>query len=103
MPAGFTGTLASRLDELSKVRVKEAEDGEELKNGVVYIAPGGRHLTCQKFGSSHRIKLNDDPPRDALRPCANIRYDSLLTVVIRKSYVLCLPEWVQTEQKAYVI
>ena len=78
MPAGFTGTLASRLDELSKVRVKEAEDGEELKNGVVYIAPGGRHLTCQKFGSSHRIKLNDDPPRDALRPCANIMYDSLI-------------------------
>lgn len=78
MPAGFTGTLASRLDELSKVKVKEAEDGEELKNGVVYIAPGGRHLTCQKFGSSHRIKLNDDPPRDALRPCANIMYDSLI-------------------------
>lgn len=78
MPAGFTETLASRLNELSAITVKEAEDGEEIKNGVVYIAPGGRHLTCQKIGGMHKIKLNDDPPRDALRPCANIMYDSLV-------------------------
>lgn len=78
MPAGFTGTLATRLDELSAIKVKEAEDGEEVKNGVVYIAPGGRHLECEKVGNTHRIKLNDSPPRDALRPCANIMYDSLL-------------------------
>jgi len=78
MPAGFTSTLASRLNELSAIEVKEAEDGEEVKKGVVYIAPGGRHLMCHKVGSTHKIMLNDDPPRDALRPCANIMYDSLL-------------------------
>lgn len=78
MPMGFTKTLATRLNEMSKVEVKEAIDGEEVKKGVVYIAPGGRHLTCKKIGGVHKIKLNDEPPRDALRPCANIMYDSLM-------------------------
>lgn len=78
MPAGFTASMASRLDELSAISVKEAQDGEEVKNGVVYIAPGGKHLMCEKVGSTHKIKLNDDPPRDALKPCANIMYESLV-------------------------
>lgn len=78
MPMGFTATLASRLNDLSKITVKEAEDGEDIKKGVVYIAPGGKHLTCKKVGASHVIKLNDDPPRNALKPCANIMYDSLI-------------------------
>lgn len=77
MPVGFTATLSARLNELSEVEVKEAQDGDEIKKGVVYIAPGGRHLTCQISGNTHKIKLNDDPPRDALRPCANVMYDSL--------------------------
>lgn len=33
---------------------------------------------CEKVGSTHKIKLNDDPPRDALKPCANIMYESLV-------------------------
>ena len=78
MPAGFTATLANRLNELSKVRVKEAQHGDVVEKGIVYIAPGGRHLTCAKSGSLHKICINDDPPRDALRPCANNMYDSLV-------------------------
>lgn len=78
MPAGFTATLASRLDELSAIKVKEAEDGEVVRNGVVYISPGGKHLTCEYVGGVHKIKLTDDPPRDALRPCANTMYESLV-------------------------
>lgn len=78
MPAGFTATLASRLNDLSKIRVKEAEDGEELVNGCVYIAPGGKHLACVKTSGGHKIAILDDPPRNALRPCADIMYESLL-------------------------
>lgn len=88
MPVGFTATLATRLNELSSVKVKEAEDGEVIKNGVVYIAPGGRHLVCEYDGSVHRIKLTDDPPRDALRPCANIMYESLAKC--RYQEVICV-------------
>lgn len=78
MPAGFTKSLAMRLDELSMIEVKEAEEGEMLKNGCVYIAPGGRHMTVVKNRSGqHVIKMTDLPPREGVRPCANYMYESL--------------------------
>ena len=78
MPAGFTATLAERLNDLSTIKVREAADGELLEKGCVYIAPGGRHLKCIREGNNHRIAITDDPPRDALRPCANVMYESLM-------------------------
>lgn len=52
MPAGFTKSLAERLNQLSKINVKEAEQGEVLKDGTAYIAPGGYHLKLRKVGTS---------------------------------------------------
>lgn len=49
MPAGFTASLAQRLDEMSDVQVKEAEDGDIIRRGHVYIAPGGKHLRIVKM------------------------------------------------------
>ncbi len=77
MPPGFTASLASRLDEMGDISVKEAADGDVLKNGWVYIAPGGQHLRVVKSTQGHVIKLSNEPAVDALRPCANIMYDSL--------------------------
>lgn len=77
MPAGFTETLASRLDDLSKVHVKEASDGEILENGVVYIARGGTHLTVSGDDGTARIAFDDSPPVVGLKPCGNIMYQSL--------------------------
>lgn len=78
MPAGFTKTMADRLDEFSKIQVKEAEDGEVLEKGRVYIAPGGKHMEVKKCADgSHKIRLNEMPPIGGLRPCANVTYDSL--------------------------
>ncbi|MCM1468406.1 MAG: CheB methylesterase domain-containing protein, partial [Alistipes sp.] len=58
--------------------VTEAVDGEILQKGHVYIAPGGRHMEIVKApGGAHQIRLNDNPPIDALRPCANVMYNSL--------------------------
>ncbi len=78
MPAGFTKSMAERLDEVSPIHVKEAEDGDVLQKGTVYIAPGGRHMEVKKCpDGSHKIKLNDMPAIGGLRPCADITYDSL--------------------------
>ena len=80
MPAGFTKSMAVRLDELSEIHVKEAEDGDVLRKGTVYIAPGGKHMEIKKNADgTHKIVLNDMPPIGGLRPCANITYDSLRT------------------------
>lgn len=78
MPQGFTKSMADRLNELSEVSVKEAEDGDVLEKGHVYVAPGGRHMEVVKMrDGSHKIALNDMPPIGGLRPCANIMFDSL--------------------------
>ncbi|MBO4415224.1 MAG: chemotaxis-specific protein-glutamate methyltransferase CheB [Lachnospiraceae bacterium] len=77
MPAGFTGSLASRLDEMSAVKVSEAADGEVIEKGHVYIAKGGNHLRLIKRGMDYCIELGSEPPRDSLRPCADIMYESL--------------------------
>lgn len=80
MPVGFTKSMAERLNEISPIHVKEAEDGEILKKGTVYIAPGGKHMEVARHADgSHRISLNEMPPIGGLRPCANITYDSLKT------------------------
>ena len=77
MPAGFTKSMADRLNETSQISVKEAEHGDVLKKGVVYVAPGGKHMEVKKQGDGHVIALNDMPAIGGLRPCANITYDSL--------------------------
>lgn len=77
MPAGFTASLAQRLDEISEIRVKEAADGDVITKGTVYIAPGGKHIRIVKNGSNHCIKISEEPAVDGLRPCANIMYESL--------------------------
>lgn len=77
MPAGFTGSLAVRLNEMSDINVKEAADGDIIKKRWVYIAPGGKHIRVEKKGSEYVIKLSSEPPIEGLRPCANIMYESL--------------------------
>ena len=78
MPVGFTKSMADRLNEVSAIAVKEAEDGDKLEKGHIYVAPGGRHMEVVKCpDGSHKIRLNDMPAIGGLRPCANITYDSL--------------------------
>jgi len=78
MPRGFTKTLADRLNELSQIRVKEAQEGDLLEKGVVYVAMGGMHMkvVCRKDGK-HCIHYTEEPPREGVKPCANYMYESL--------------------------
>jgi len=71
--------MADRLDDLSKIRVKEAEHGERLQKGCVYIAPGGKHLKVAKTADGNNSIVLDDatPAIGGLKPCANLMYDSL--------------------------
>jgi two-component system chemotaxis response regulator CheB len=69
MPAGFTASLADRLNRASKLTVKEAAGAETLDPGVVLLAPGGRHLRMDDTG---RTQLSDDDPIGGLRPRADL-------------------------------
>ncbi len=77
MPESFTGSLATRMNEISKINVKEAENGDVLKKGWVYIAKGGRHLRIEKKGSDYILVFDNSPARNGLRPCADIMYESI--------------------------
>lgn len=60
MPRFFTYAFSERLRALSSVYVKEAEDGDSLRPGVVFIAPGGAHMRVKKRGGSHFLELFQD-------------------------------------------
>jgi two-component system chemotaxis response regulator CheB len=69
MPAGFTASLAARLDRSSPLSVREAQGGESLEPGVALIAPGGRHL---RLGPTGQMTLSDEAPLGGLRPRADL-------------------------------
>ncbi len=78
MPKGFTASLAGRLDELGEIPVKEAEEGEELHKGIVYISRSGSHLKVKQMpGGRCVICYSDEPPREGVKPCANYMFESL--------------------------
>jgi len=77
MPPKFTLSLAQRLNSLSKITVKEAEDGEVVQNGVVYIAPGGKHMTLQK-NSPLKIRLSNYPSDTLHKPSVDVMVSSLV-------------------------
>lgn len=77
MPPGFTAGLARRLDQLSHLPVREAQSGEPLLAGQVYIAPGGRHLTVIAEGEGARLHLSDAPAEHGVRPAADPLFRSV--------------------------
>ncbi|WP_080874739.1 protein-glutamate methylesterase/protein-glutamine glutaminase [Oceanobacillus timonensis] len=77
MPPGFTASLAERLNQISKVAVKEAEHGELMKKGTVYIAPGGYHMEVKSSGTALIVSLNQQSPDNGHRPSVNTLFRSL--------------------------
>ena len=77
MPAGFTKALADRLNTISEIAVKEAEDGESIRPGQVYIAPGNYHL---RIRNGTQIVLGQDPPVGNHRPAVNVMFSSVASL-----------------------
>ena len=88
MPAGFTKSLADRLNGMSKLTVKEAEDGEILLPDYVYIAPGGCHFEVTSKAGKLYSHVYNGPPVNNLRPNADVMYESLIDVDVGS--ILCV-------------
>ena len=77
MPAAFTAAFASRLNKLCKISIKEAADGDILKPGCAYLAPGGRQMIISGSENSAKIKiLDDDSPKITFKPSVDISFGS---------------------------
>jgi two-component system chemotaxis response regulator CheB len=90
MPPIFTKQLAERLNSLSRLRVKEAEEGELIKDGVVYIAPGDYHMEVKKENALVKIKLHQGPPRNFCRPSVDELFESLAEIYNGNTLALIL-------------
>ena len=78
MPAAFTKAFSQRLDGLCKVRVKEAEDGDVLRPGQAYLAPGGKQLIVDGTSSNARLRIKEDNSgRVTYKPSVDITFASL--------------------------
>lgn len=78
MPAGFTKSLSNRLNQLSDITVKEAENGDLLQAGTAYIAPGGFQMTVRKVGMTNSIHLDAQHPAvGGHKPAVDVLFDSV--------------------------
>jgi two-component system chemotaxis response regulator CheB len=73
MPGNFTSQFSVQLAEVSRIRVKEAENGELLLPGVLTVCPGSHHL---RIGQTGRIALDDGPRISGYRPCADVALET---------------------------
>lgn len=76
MPPVFTRLLADRLNSCSPLSVREAEAGQQLEPGQVWIAPGNYHMTVGRKGSGAILNLNQDPPENSCRPAVDVLFRS---------------------------
>jgi two-component system chemotaxis response regulator CheB len=76
MPEVFTRSFANRLNEICRITVKEAENGDSVIRGRALIAPGNRHLVLKRSGARYFVELNDGPPVNRHRPSVDVLFRS---------------------------
>lgn len=77
MPIGYTAVFAEKLNEISRLEVKEAEDGDVLRPGLALLAPAGRHLQfCRTEANVVVAQLSIQPIEKIHRPSADVLFQS---------------------------
>jgi len=77
MPANFTTSFAERLDSLSQITVKEADDGDSVLNGQALIAPGNFHMLLKRSGARYYVHIKKGPLVHHQRPAADVLFKSV--------------------------
>jgi len=80
IPAGFSLAFANRLNDLCRLRVKEAADGDRLTAGLALIAPGNFHMTLRRAGGEYRVTIQDGPRVCYQRPSVDVLFESVAEV-----------------------
>lgn len=80
MPAAFTGAFAQRLNSLCQINIKEAANGDILRPGCAYLAPGGKQMLVEGTSTNARLKIVEGDDRVNYRPCVDITFASLAKV-----------------------
>jgi two-component system chemotaxis response regulator CheB len=74
MPVQFTESFAKRIDNVSKLHVKEAKDGDKIERGIVLIAPGDKHLLIKRVRNEYFVELKDGPLVRRHKPSVDVLF-----------------------------
>jgi two-component system chemotaxis response regulator CheB len=85
MPEHFTKSFANRLNDLCKITVKEAEDGDAVMQGKALIAPGNKHLLLRRSGAKYFVEVKDGPLVNRHRPSVDVLFRSTALYAGRNS------------------
>ncbi len=77
MPEQFTTCFAARLDGLTRMRVREAQDGDSVTPGVALLAPGNRHMLLRRSGARYYVQVRDGPRVNRYRPSVDVMFRSV--------------------------
>jgi two-component system chemotaxis response regulator CheB len=77
MPEKFTAAFAARLNGLSEITVKEAENNDRVLPGRALIAPGGRHMMLKRSGAQYFVEVVDGPLVNRHRPSVDVLFRSV--------------------------
>ena len=80
MPASFIGAMVASLDDKSRIRVVEGQDGMPLESGTVYLAPGEKQMKVTARANRRVLALTDDPPENHCKPAADYLFRSVAAV-----------------------
>ncbi|MHA7815417.1 MAG: protein-glutamate methylesterase/protein-glutamine glutaminase [Pseudohaliea sp.] len=78
IPPGFSAAFADRMDRMTPLSVKEAEDGDQVLPGHAFVAPGDRHLLLVRDGARYVCRLSDGEPVNRHRPSVDVLFRSVL-------------------------
>lgn len=90
MPPDFTRIFSDRLDELSMMRVKEAEQGDRIVTGRVLIAPGGYHMSVRRMGGQYKVFLDQNEKVNGHRPAVDVLFNSVAKYVGKNAFGVIL-------------
>lgn len=76
MPEGFTRSFSNSLDQISRLSVKEAENGDKLYRGRVLIAPGNKHMLLKRVGKEYFVEIKEGPLVNRHRPSVDVLFRS---------------------------
>jgi two-component system, chemotaxis family, protein-glutamate methylesterase/glutaminase len=77
MPVKFTYEFANRVNRMTPLYVKEAEQGDIIYRGMALVAPGGKHLIVKNRGNEYIVQLNDGPPVNRFKPSVDVMFRSV--------------------------
>jgi two-component system chemotaxis response regulator CheB len=90
MPEGFTRAFAERLDMMSSLHVKEAEDMDQIKPGCGYVAPGDLHITVEEKNDKRFVRVYKGAKVSGHRPSIDVLFNSMAETMGKDSVAVIM-------------